>query len=52
MAFEGGKTETLGGSGRGLPFGLRVLNVVSSNLSVNGYYDQSAFDILYLAAEL
>ncbi|WP_206106660.1 SusC/RagA family TonB-linked outer membrane protein [Ilyomonas limi] len=42
MAFEGGKTETLGGSGRGLPFGLKVLNVVSGNLSVNGYYDQSA----------
>lgn len=42
VAFEGGKTETLGGSGRGLPFGLKVLNVVSSNLSVNGFYDQSA----------
>jgi len=42
MAFEGGKTETMGGSGRGLPFGLRVLNVVSSNLSVTGYNDQSA----------
>ena len=42
VAFEGGKTQTLGGSGRGLPFGLKVLNVVSSNLSVNGYYDQSA----------
>ena len=42
VAFEGGKTEAIGGSGRGLPFGLRVLNVVSSNLSVNGYYDQSA----------
>lgn len=42
MAFEGGKTETLGAAGRALPFGLKVLNVVSSNLSVNGYYDQSA----------
>ncbi len=42
MAFEGGKTETMGASGRGLPFGLKVLNVVSSNLSVNGNYDQSA----------
>ena len=42
IAFEGGKTETVGGAGRGLPFGLKVLNVVSSNLSVNGYYDQSA----------
>lgn len=42
IALQGGKTETLGGSGRGLPFGLRVLNVVSSNLSVNGYYNESA----------
>ncbi len=42
VAFEGGTMETLGGSGRGLPFGLKVLNVVSSNLSVNGYYDKSA----------
>lgn len=42
VAFEGGKIETLGGSGRGLPFGLKVLNVVSNNLTVNGYYDQSA----------
>ena len=41
VAFEGGKMETLGASGRGLPFGLKVLNVVSNNLSVNGYYDQS-----------
>ena len=42
VAVEGGKTELLGGSGRGLPFDLKVLNVVSSNLSVNGSYDQSA----------
>src|SRR5665647_712568 len=42
VAFEGGKTEYIGASGRGLPFDLRVLNVVSSNLGVNGYYDQSA----------
>ena len=42
VAFEGGKTEYLGASGRGLPFDLRVMNVVSSNLSVNGFYDQSA----------
>ena len=42
IALEGGKSEYLGGSGRGLPFGLRVLNVVSSNLSVNGNYNQSA----------
>ncbi len=42
VAFEGGKTEVLGGSGRGLPLGLKVLNVVSSNIGVNGYNDQSA----------
>lgn len=42
VAYEDGKTEQMGGSGRGLPFDLRVLNVVSSNLSLNGYYNQSA----------
>ncbi|MFT4153318.1 SusC/RagA family TonB-linked outer membrane protein [Parafilimonas sp.] len=42
VAFEGGKTETLGATGRGLPFNLSVLNVVSSNLSVSGYNDRSA----------
>lgn len=42
VAFEAGKTEVLGGSGRGLPLGLKVLNVVSSNVGVNGYSDQSA----------
>ena len=41
IALEGGKTEFLGGSGRGLPFDLKVLNVVSSNLSVNGYFNRS-----------
>lgn len=42
VAMEGGKTEATGGSGRGLPLGLKVLNVVSSNIAVNGYNDQSA----------
>ncbi len=42
IALEGGKSEFLGAGGRGLPFDLKVLNVVSGNLSVNGYYDQSA----------
>ncbi len=42
IALEGGKTEFIGGSGRGLPFNLKVLNVVSSNLSVNGYNDQAS----------
>lgn len=41
LALEGGHTEFGGASGRGLPFGLKVLNVVSSNLSVNGYNDRS-----------
>ncbi len=42
VAFEAGKTEVLGGSGRGLPLGLKVLDVVSSNVGVNGYSDESA----------
>ena len=37
MAWEGGWTEYLGGEGRGLPPGLRVLDVVSNNILVNGY---------------
>jgi len=41
FSWEGGKSEFMGGAGRGLPLGLRVLNVVSSNISVNGYNDQS-----------
>ena len=41
VAWEGGYTESMGGSGRGLPLGLKVLNVVSSNISVNGFNDQS-----------
>jgi len=36
-AFEGSQTEYSGASGRGLPEGLRVLNVVSNNQLVNGY---------------
>ncbi|MBK1440682.1 SusC/RagA family TonB-linked outer membrane protein [Parapedobacter sp. ISTM3] len=42
VAFEGGRSEYSGGSGRGLPEGLRVLNVVSNNQMVNGYFDRSA----------
>lgn len=41
IAWEGGQTESIGGTGRGLPLGLRVLNVVSSNISVNGSNEQS-----------
>jgi TonB-linked SusC/RagA family outer membrane protein len=41
VAFEGGKTEFSGASGRGLPQGLNVLNVVSNSQSVSGYYNKS-----------
>lgn len=37
VAFEGGKTEYSGGSGKGLPEGLKVLNVVSNSQGVTGY---------------
>ncbi|MEH6304199.1 SusC/RagA family TonB-linked outer membrane protein [Olivibacter sp. CPCC 100613] len=46
VAFEGGRNEYSGGSGRGLPEGLRVLNVVSNNQMVNGYFDRSAMQSL------
>ena len=36
VAFEKSRTELQGGSGRGLPFGLNVLNVVSNNIRVTG----------------
>lgn len=39
-AFEGSQTEYSGASGKGLPEGLRVLNVVSNNQLVNGYNNQ------------
>jgi TonB-linked SusC/RagA family outer membrane protein len=42
VAYETGRTEFLGGSGRGLPVGLKVLNVVSNNLSVSGSYDEGS----------
>ena len=40
VAFEGGQTEYSGGSGKGLPEGLKVLNVVSNSQLVNGYNDK------------
>ncbi|EDM37706.1 putative outer membrane protein [Pedobacter sp. BAL39] len=40
VAFEGGQTEYSGASGKGLPEGLRVLNVVSNNQLVNGLTDK------------
>ncbi|MCQ6960687.1 SusC/RagA family TonB-linked outer membrane protein [Mucilaginibacter aquariorum] len=36
-AFESSKIEYSGGSGKGLPEGLKVLNVVSNTQQVNGY---------------
>lgn len=40
-AFEGSQNESLGGSGRGLPLGLSVLDVVSNNILVNGVSDKA-----------
>ena len=40
VAFENGRTELSGAEGRGLPEGLRVLNVVSSNLLVDGSFEK------------
>jgi TonB-linked SusC/RagA family outer membrane protein len=39
IAIENNKTEVLGGSGRGLPEGLKVLNVVSNNKLLVGSED-------------
>jgi len=41
LIFEGGKAEYSGGSGRGLPEGLKVLNVASNTQLVNGYNDRN-----------
>ncbi len=40
-AFEGGQTEYSGASGKGLPEGLKVLNVVSNSQLVNGYTNKN-----------
>lgn len=39
IAIENSKTEVVGASGKGLPEGLNVLNVVSNSQLVNGYND-------------
>lgn len=39
IAIENSRTESVGASGKGLPQGLSVLNVVSNNQLVNGYND-------------
>jgi TonB-linked SusC/RagA family outer membrane protein len=37
MAFEGSQTQYMGASGKGLPIGLNVLDVVANSQTVNGY---------------
>jgi len=41
IIFEGGRSEFTGASGKGLPLGLSVLNVVSNTQQVSGSYSQS-----------
>lgn len=41
IAIENSKTEVVGASGKGIPEGLNVLNVVSNSQLVNGYNDQA-----------
>ncbi|WP_241237862.1 SusC/RagA family TonB-linked outer membrane protein [Pseudoflavitalea rhizosphaerae] len=41
VAYEGSKFEVLGGSGKGLPLGLKVLNVVSNSQLVQGYTNEA-----------
>lgn len=41
IAIENSQTEVVGASGKGLPEGLKVLNVVSNSQLVNGYNDQA-----------
>ncbi len=40
LAWEGAWNESLGGSGKGLPPGLKVLDVVSNNILINGNNDE------------
>ncbi len=46
VAIENSKTELLGASGKGLPIGLSVLNVVSNTQIVSGSNDQSIIQSL------
>ena len=41
IAFEGSNTDLLGATGKGLPIGLNVLNVVSSHQAVMGSVNES-----------
>jgi len=42
FAYEKSRTELQGGSGKGLPLGLNVLNVVSGNVTVSGSNSETA----------
>ncbi|MGI4804265.1 MAG: SusC/RagA family TonB-linked outer membrane protein [Janthinobacterium lividum] len=42
VEFEGSQVNYTGASGKGLPTGLNVLNVVSNNQAVNGYYTNAS----------
>lgn len=46
VAIENSKTEVVGASGKGLPTGLSVLNVVSNSQLVSGYNDQAILQSL------
>lgn len=46
VAIENSKTEVVGASGKGLPTGLSVLNVVSNSQLVTGYNDQAILQSL------
>lgn len=46
VAFEKNRTELQGGSGRGLPLGLNVLNVVSNNITVTGSNSETSIQSL------
>ncbi len=42
VEFEGSQANYMGASGKGLPTGLNVLNVVSNNQAINGYYTNAS----------
>ncbi|MGH2644935.1 MAG: SusC/RagA family TonB-linked outer membrane protein, partial [Chitinophagaceae bacterium] len=41
VAYQIEKSQNMGGSGRGLPFNLQVFNVVSSNMALTGFNNES-----------
>ncbi len=50
VAFEGGRTEFSGASGKGLPVGLNVLNVVSNSQTVGRLLQQVIYPIIHFPA--